>query len=290
LRFTPYQAVQFLGSTSPNGTKKRPDFKAVDALGCATIVEGTVVTEVGAKKTGADRRLSVMEAKIDEIASPDYFLSLDFEGQAATPVPARQFCSRLESWIGTLDYDDVLAKSQLGQRFFPRLELHHDGLTLLVRPIPKRQEKRGLQPCKAIGIQSFEPVWGTSRRDIRDALKDKALRYGRVHAPYIVVVNCIGELCDWEDIDDALYDRDGLWPPNRTSFTRLSAVLALHHLFPWSIPRCSVRLYHNPDAKLPYSGALTCLPQAIRKGGEIARITGRHPREIFELSEDWPNE
>jgi hypothetical protein len=270
-------------------TTKRPDFGAADEKNRRTNVECTVVSEVSAQENAANRRRNDLHARIESIKSPDYFLDLDIDGDAVTPIPVAQLCSQLRCWLDAQDYDEIVAKWKLGRACVPSLQLEHDGLKVTVRPFPKRQESRGREGCQTIGIQSFEPVWGTSRFAIRDALRAKATRYGPLPVPYIVVVNCIGELCDGDDIDDAIYDREGLWPPNRPRFTRLSAVLAIHHLFPWSIPRCSVRLYHNPAAKYPYSGALTCLPQVVRNAEEITRIAGRHPREILELSEDWPN-
>lgn len=77
---------------------------------------------------------------------------------------------------------------------------------------------------------------------------------------------------------------------HRTLFRRVSAVLAVHHLLPWSVARADALLFHNPNAAIPYSGALNALPRARLESGQINELHGTHPRAWFGLSESWPEQ
>ena len=136
-----------------------------------------------------------------------------------------------------------------------------------------------------------EACWVTSRFEIGDSIRKKAKRYGDPKLPYVVVVNCIGVHADQEEIREALYGRDGVWSPKTSPlFTRLSGVATIHHLFPWSVPRADICLFHNPHASFPYASTLTALPQARLIDGNIDKSDGIHPRESFGLAMAWPKD
>jgi len=195
-------------------------------------------------------------------------------------------------WIDSLNYDKI---ATLGQRqpfdHGPRLELNHKGLNLTVEPIAKKGSARGKPGVRPIGIRVPEACWVTSRAKICGSIRKKASRYGELKLPYIVVINCIGAYADWEEIREALYGADGLWhSPTHPSFTRLSGVIAIHGLFPYSVPRAEICLFHNPHASFPYRSTLTTLPQARLNNGNFEMSSGVHPREALGLSAVWPHD
>jgi hypothetical protein len=272
-------------------TSKRPDFLATAIDSSATIFEAVVATETSAKEIGDSARLNALYDAIQErIRSPDHYLGLDIEGSPNTPIPLTDWCRQIQSWVGSLNYDHIVAIGQRGGfDQLPSLELLHDGLIVTVEPIAKKKSARGNPGIRPLGAQSFEGCWITSHLEIAKSVSKKATRYGDLAQPYIVVVNCIGEHCDLEEIDEAMYGNQGLWSSvTHPTFRRLSAVLAVHHLFPWSASRAGVRLFHNPHANYPYTGTFTELPQAVSVAGKIQKSNGTNPEIYFGLSETWP--
>ncbi len=248
--------------THPNlaCTDRHPDFLARAADSSLTIFECAVATEETAEERGTQARLDALYDAVNRVHSPEYYLELSCEGKPNTPVPEKRWRRQIEDWIKTLSYDEIVRLCR--QRLFdqlPKLELRHDGLDLTVTPFPKPQPARGRSGVRPIGMLQSEACWVTSHLRIRDSIEKKATRYGNPELPYVVVVNCLGTHADQEEVQDAIYGSDGIWSSTHPSFTRLSAVIAIRHLFPWSAARADVRLFHNPHASLPYASTLTAL-------------------------------
>jgi|SRR5580704_4558906 hypothetical protein len=274
-------------------TKKRPDFLATDHDARSAIFEATVATETTDEDRGNEARLNALyDAINDRVESPDYFVGVDVEGTANTPIPIASWSQQVQSWLDGLDYEDVVAIGQQGLfEYLPVLEFEHDGVIVVFRPIAKKQSARRKPGARALGVQGGQSCWVTSHIDIAKALRKKATRYGEMAVPFVIAVNCTGPWSDWEEIRDAIFGGEGLWPlANRALFGRVSAVLAVDHLLPWSVPRAEARLFHNPNATLPYRGALTALPQARLESGQVEELDGTHPRVWFGLTESWPEQ
>lgn len=239
----------------PESTK-RPDFLATDASGHETIIECTVASEESDSERAANARLRTLYDSISQVTCDDVFLDLRICGVLASPAPARKWRSQIQQWIDSLDYESLLAMGPNPNDFdLPQLVLEHDGLILEIKPIPKKRQARGKGP-PVIGVESFEATIVTSHVKIRETIRDKAGRYGNLGRPFVLVVNCIGAHAVDDEIHAAMFNDTGSWRIGAKAYTRLSAVLAVQHLFPWSIHAAVPVLYHNPHAAFPYSGEL----------------------------------
>jgi hypothetical protein len=269
------------------GTSKRPDFLATDSDGREFFIECTVATEDSSTDRAAQARLNTLYESISQVTCNDIFLSLRVIGTPSTPVPGARWKRRIQSWVDSLNYEALVAMGPVpNDSHLPKIELEHDGLHLTIKPIPKKPECRG-KGQRAIGVQAFEGCMVTSHNKIRETIRDKAGRYGTLTLPYIVVVNCLGELTDEEEIHGAMFGHSGIWrDPDKPAHTRVSAVLAIHHLLPWSVAVAAARLFHNPYATLPYSGVLATLPQTTYN----SEAEGVHPREVMRIDSNWPHE
>jgi hypothetical protein len=274
------------------GTNKRPDFRVQAADASTTIVECVVVTEMSEEERQTQARLNSLYDALNRIRSPDFYLHLDVEGGPGTPLQIKQWCDQIQDWVGGLDYDHVSMTGKQGLfDQLPRREWTHEGVTLTVRPIVKPESVRGQPGVRPIGTQSFEGHLVTSHVKIRDSIRKKATRYGDPKLPFVVVANCIGDDADHEEIQDSLYGANGLWrSTNPPLFTRLSGVIVVHPLFPWSVPRADICFFHNSHARHPYRSALTDLPQGRWSSGRLEMSDGIHPRELFGLSTVWPTD
>lgn len=268
-------------------TSRRPDFLATDSEGQELIVECTVATEDSDADRAAQARLNTLYDSINRVRCDDVFLDLRIAGRPNSPVPGLRWRQEIQSWVDSLDCEALLAMGPVpNDSQLPRLDRDHDGLHLTIKPIPKKPEARG-KGQRPIGVQAFEGCMVTSHDEIRETVRDKAGRYGTPKRPYILVVNCLGEHADEEEIHGAMFGHSGIWRDTDTPmFTRVSAVLALHHLLPWSVAAASARLFHNPHAAFPYSGLLATLPRTTYN----SEMNGVHPSEAMQIDSDWPHE
>jgi hypothetical protein len=265
---------------------RHPDFFATAQDGSECIVECTVATEESDKERSARARLNTLYEMINQIESPDVFLALRITGTPNSPVKLVDWQNQIQEWLGTLDYDALQAVVSLtDDDQLPHLELKHDGLLVIIKPIPKKHSCRS-KASRNIGLLSSEARFVTSQNKIREKILKKANYYGKFQCPYIIVVNCLGEYSDEEEIHAAIFGESGLWKKSTTkSQTRVSAVLAIHQLLPWSVTVAKARLYHNPNAKHPYSGPLTSLPHTTSE----LEIDGIHPHVAMRVDAKWPH-
>src|SRR5262249_4471307 len=158
-------------------------------------------TEQSQKDRAAQARLNVIYDTINKISCPDVFLSLRISGSPESPIPGKQWKSRIQQWVNSLDYEELLRMGPVpNDEELQMLELTHDGLEITIKPIPKKRSARG-SDAPPIGVQMGEGEWVTSHDEIRETIRDKAGRYGPVDRPYVVVINCLGEMADAEEIE-----------------------------------------------------------------------------------------
>ena len=255
---------------------KQPDFSATTSDGASVVLEAIVATETTDAQKGAEKRKSQLYDMIDRLESPDFFLSMEIEGEPNTPIPGDQWLRELRKWVSSLDYDAVAI---LGEQetfdLLPTLALEHYGLVVLFGPIAKKKEYRGQTNVRPIGVQSFDTEWVQSWKAIQRAVRKKASRYLKQDCPYLIAINGTGHNCDFEEFEQAPDDPDGLWSVRRQpSHTRVSAIIAIVQLVATTIGCAEARLFHNPFATNPYSGPLCQLPQAHRIEGDVRRTSG----------------
>ncbi len=129
--------------------------------------------------------------------------------------------------------------------------------------------------------------WVTSRLAIRDALKKKAVRYGQLQEPYIIVVNCLGEMCDESEIDDGIYGKDGLWTSlSSQTLTRVTArFLRSITCSPGPCLAHSSGCFTTPMRRAPtLASCASCLPQDLMR--PVSRDLREYIRGCFS---DWTN-
>jgi hypothetical protein len=150
------------------------------------------------------------------------------------------------------------------------------------------------------------------RTPIRDRIRSKANRYGRIRSPMLVAINAKGRHLDKFDVMDALFGRDavrvpssahgelgepqmtripdGVWRgPTGPRNTRVSGVLILSSLLPWTAAVTQPALYLNPWARYPLGDAFQELEIHRPVRGEMVPTAGRPIGAILGLPEGWPS-
>jgi len=296
------------------GKATHPDFRVQSPSGNHFYMEAVLATDESREEAAARARLNELYDALDRMDSPNFFIGIDLEGEPKTPVTAKKIRSFLTNQLASLDPDEVAAAFESGGfRALPHWRIEHEGCMLEFFPVPKSPEARGKEGIRPIGIQMGEAEWLDPRAAIRDAIVSKGGRYGELDLPYIIAVNALGAHVRRIDVMEALFGKeqftfrvtalrpttepefsrapDGAWTSESGArYTRVSAVLVAIQLLPWSVPRASVCLYHNPWAQKPYHSELCRLTQAIpnKDKGKMETVEGEPLGTLLDLSAEWP--
>lgn len=293
-------------------TARRPDFAAREPGGSSIVVETVLAYEQSAESRAAQRRIDEAYDALNRVVSPDFFLWIRIGGSPSSPIPVRRLRHEVARFLESLDYPNVLrAMHQEGLEALPALAFQHDGCVLRISPMAKSEEARGQPGLRPLGIMGLGEVrWVDNRGPAREAIKGKAGRYGTLGRPYIVAVNAADQHLDKTNIMEALFGQEtfafrrgsnsdsepemirkpnGAWfGPRGPINTRVSAVLIVSSLAPWSASVRSPELYLNPFARYPYSGPLLSLTSHRSVGTRMEKFPGREAREVIGLPEGWP--
>lgn len=149
-------------------------------------------------------------------------------------------------------------------------------------------------------------------RRLRTVLETKAKKYGNLGLPFVIAVNTNDLFGDEHELLMALFGvgatpirkattraalevtlpHDGLWIKAATPRnTQVSGLLFTRKVSPANLGSATGKLYLNPWATRPYTGALTQLPTAVfsTDGGEYETRAGRSLLDILQLPPDWPS-
>jgi len=272
----------------PPPLRKRLDFRAKDEARNTLYLETIVVTGKSKKEKGKDRLLATLYDQINQLRVPDYFLEIIAIRNPENRQPSGdRFKEFVRECVESLDYDKVLELSRQGSLdHLPTWTYKEPNSELEIEfeVIPVSPENRGKVDQRPIGIYPGEFRLDNSVDAIRENIKNKASRYGRLDAPYLIALNC-GLATTKEAEIDALFGKKGLFRPDL--HTRVSGVV-IFKVLPWNLPKAYVCLYHNPEPEHRYSGPLTQLPQVFAGQGRLKQLPGTSLGSILSLPEDWP--
>jgi len=293
------------------GTCKSPDFLVQSKTGGPFYLEAVVASGESRQEasTGAiSRRLRDI---LDRLDSPNFFIGWKVRGSTQKPPAARKIKAFLKQRLAPLDPERVAGDLKSGGfNALPRWTYSHEGWLIEFFPIPKSTGLRGKPGVRSIGCE-LEAGWVDARTSLRDAILEKAGKYGKLEYPFVVAVNSLAWHLDKTDVMEALFGKehflftqtpsgisgpvprrapDGVWTsPEGPRYTRLSAVLLFEGLFPWSLSHCPVCLYHNPWAEKTLQSELDRLPKAVPIPGDPLKwLEGDRLHSVFDLPADWP--
>lgn len=304
--------VQIHPSTQST-TTKHPDFLVESPGGERFYMEAVVATDESSEQAAAKARMNRVYDVLNRLESPNFFIGMKLGGAPSTPPPARRIREFLAERLAPLNPDDMAKLLNSGGfEALPHWQYEHQGWRIDFFPIPKSADGRGTTGVRPLGMWFHEMTWVTTPKALRDAIVSKAGRYGELDLPYVIAVDVCGHPLDDTDAMEALFGTEqwviplapsrraeveikrapnGAWTSESgPRYTRVSAVLLVHHLTPWHVPKVPVRLYHNPWARRPYSSELTCLPQALPQGSHMELRDGQSLAAIFGLPLGWPEE
>ncbi len=161
-----------------------------------------------------------------------------------------------------------------------------------------------------------------AQNSLKDALEEKADRYGELQLPYVIAVDVLAIDSFGSDVGEVLFGKEvilldtqservtltrspllpnrhrsenGLWLARRRLRNRkVSAVLLVNELMPWAIAHKMPVIWHNPWAEKPLDSDLWQGPQMIpdmeTSPPQMRYRDGKKAWEVLQLSPEWPDD
>lgn len=294
------------------GQTTHPEFLVLKEEKPVSYIEATLASGPIEEKA-ADKRENVVYETIDKMNSPNFFIGVKVHGSPNTPPPGRKWRAFLENWLSELDSDAVGEKIKSdGLEDLPSATLNNDGWTITFQAIPKSPEARGKPGIRPIGVRFFGFEQLKEDEYIRNAVKEKATKYGNLDFPYVIAINVLSIFSHDQMVMDALFGDEGIrfyhkpgggsdhkpirapngafCGPHGPQNTRVSGVIICKNLLWGNIFSENPVLWHNPWASLPLDQDFWIFPQYV-PNSEKTRIelkSGRKAGDLFGLPEGWP--
>jgi len=293
------------------GTKNssHPDFLVVTPNEETVYIEAVLASEYSEADISGKKRTDAVLTAIEKIDSPNFFLAVGADGHPDVPPNAKTLRSDLERWLASLDPDLVAREMSQGKPACqPKIEWENEGWHITFWAIPKNPENRGKRQRvigALVGRTRFVNAW----EPIRDAVKNKGKRYGRLISPFIVAVNVDALAVDALDEKRGLFGEgehvfrkrdacvpphtlrrpEGAWTgPNGPQYTRVSGAWLFRKLSPWNIASCVNTLYFNPWAMNALPSLFTVPNHAKADSDTLQWVSGRSLVDILGLPPRWP--
>ena len=271
-------------------------------------MEAVLASEFKAVEISAQKRKNVILESIDSIESPNFFVDIDAKGNPNTPPSAKKLRHALQSWLKSLDPDlcaSVFDKTNLDS--LATFDWNHDGWFVKFSAIPKKPEARGRNQ-RTIGAQCNGVRLVNSWEPIRDAIKDKGKRYGKLDRPMLVAVNIDSMFVDKIDAMQALFGEEefvfynncpdpqmhrkpnGAWlGTSGPQYKRVSGVWIFNSMNCWNIASRQPIIYLNPWAERPIPEEFLSLRHAKTEDHtKMKWHDGRDFYDVLGLSINWP--
>lgn len=257
------------------GISTRPDF-IVNSGPSSMYVECTVVSATDGPITQNPAVEAAIYDAINTVTNPNFLITLTIKQEGTEQPSVRRIAGPLESWLGTLDPDEVLTDVESARQrgelaVVPKLDLQVRDWVLTFKAWPNPPDQRygggrllGALPASGAFVE-------TNVKRIYEAVKDKGGHYGKLgmlEYPLVVAVLSVNNFAGEEDVTDAMFggkairvlpgDRasvqyyrksDGYWRgPDSDRGARVSAVLFSHDMRPWSVESHLPSVWINPWA------------------------------------------
>jgi hypothetical protein len=296
-----------------SATNAKPDFLAIDSELNSLIIECAFSSGKSRQEKGMEKlREDLFQALEERLHSPDYWIGISPKGYSKSAIKVNSILHGLQAFIDSQDYENVQRLAQ-NDRYWeiPTWIFEQKGLKVEFTLLPKDPHSRGVKGIRSFGIrsESFIRPMEDFIAPLRKLLKHKSNLYGRISYPFVVVMNQPrfvghneiiqalfgtekwivhaekGKFLRQSDIERRMV-RDGVWTSNPTgpNYTRLSGVLVVKGLVPWSESEATAQLYLNPWAAFPLGEHLAQLPRVILKDGKLEHIEGESLVNLLSLT------
>lgn len=289
-------------------TDRSPDFLVRSANGERFYLEATLATGLSDSDRRSKRLFDEAVQAVNEVASTHFLLSARFSGMPSGPIRRRRLRSAVETWLATLDYEQVKALGNDAIAGDPPFRHEEKNLTVELWPIPVKHPGEPVE--RAIGMQWGDAWSKTVGGALRSALNGKAGRYGNLDLPYVIAVNGLDHNGQRHDVLAALLgqevvrfplgpnageprldrDWDGLWirPDGNRRCLGVSGVLVCDNLTLWSAAKNDVVYVGHPAPRRPLANFPLSVTMLLPNDDNLVETRGETIGQILGLSDNWP--
>jgi len=287
--------------TLENDILKTPDFFVKDDVN-EFYLEAKLSTVLSIDEIKGKKRLEDILNEINKIYCENFFVHVKIDGYPNSSVSIKRLRIVIIRWLEALNYEEIV---RLENEYSKQIDLNIqlEGCNLVLSPKPNKTREKGKT---LIYSESHSFSLLKTKETIRKAIHKKNSRYGKFEKPYILAINVLSPVCDYEDVFEALFGsdqcvfdpnkpddepprniraRDGKWKKDFN--TRLSGVFIIKTLNPWTFTQKDMTLYLNPWARYPYRGKLLDFPHFSPDHGVMEYVDGIKPSQLLGLSRNW---
>jgi hypothetical protein len=290
---------------------RQPDFRCwpLDEAAAEFLVEARIVGDPPSRRA-REKRLKRAFDDVNQAAPPGFTVMVSIRREGAATPRGAELRRRILPWLESLDHDRLRAAVEAGTNpDFPERDFDVGNWTFRIRAWPlSASALEADRPHRMIGVEPARTAWGGSTREFAAALRAKTGRYELAGRPYVIALGNTHMFQSADDPLDVLYGQeaieiigeseqgletrairkpDGLFRPDRNR--RVSAVLHIPQLWPWTVAAAEPELWVNPFALNPVPMHLRWAAEMTLAGPVVRRRTAEQPlRELFGLSETWP--
>jgi hypothetical protein len=295
----------------------RPDFRIFKDNEPVFYLEAVLAAPSNADVSTEKIKNRIYDALNQRLNSPNFLIAIQrAKGASTIDPPIKPLIRLLEERLNSLDPDAVARQmEQGGWRALPFWTWQHEEWEISFRAIPKLPQMRGKPGVRPVGSY-MKSGWVEPQEGIRGAIRKKATKYGELDLPYIIAVNALEEFVEQDAAVEALFGdecivatpymhesgliksewhpsrkRNGaFWGPQGWQNTRVSGVMMLCRLLPWSVATQEPVLWHHPQASQPLLPDAWSLPQRILDlpSGKWVKRGGIEIAKVFGLLDNWP--
>jgi len=276
----------------------------VEGLQSSFYVEAKEATDKSDAERAQERKLGTLYNFLNDMPSPNFFIRINKVVLKNTDQPAgKKISQHFQALLAVLNPDDVTDQlNKNGLDGIPKLVYDDERILIEISPIPKSAEGRNNPNLRTIGMYSGDVQFMKNDVTIKDAIRNKAGRYGKLDLPYIVCINATGTIgIDDYEIDNALlgslaleYNINAPTPDERwvrkkdgffygsqgPEYTRVSAVF-ITNVHPASYKSAEYRLFLHPFAAKPLAMENIGLNVKYIQGNQIQVYPGKTFAEMF---------
>lgn len=292
-----------------NGSGARPDFHVTSPEGEDFYLEAVLASTDNDADPSAEARIGTTLDTLSRASHHNFMVAVESEGVPDTQPSGKRLRAAALAWLDSLDPDKVQAQIDQGSLFAsPTFIWEYEGWQVLLRAIPLKPERRG-KATTLIGILDGGAGFIDAWTPIRNAIKYKGAKYGKLDKPLLVAVNFDSFHLEQIDEMQALYGQEqfvfAVGDPNKEprlerapngawrgksgpQATRVSGAWLFNDLTPYTLASRRHTIYYNPWAASPLPEVLKNIPHAVAENGKMQWYSGVTLRDVLELPEGWP--
>lgn len=289
---------------------KRPDF-LIKKDDLEIYVEAKISEDKSEEQKSFENLKSRFYDKISKIKSDHFIFHIEeLNIKTANQPSTQELISKILKKLATLNHNAELEKAQT-ENFnnFQKLKYENNEINISITFLPVIIDAIG-KARRSVGIPPIETFIGGAEEAIRDSIRKKSKRYGKLDKPYLICVNALSiKSSSIHDIDSAIWgslaisfstnpenrdekfirNSDGIFYNNGAKRILNVSGVMVNRIFPNNIPDSKYWIFAHPFTENPLDFKRFGLPYCYIKESHVINNDCQDLGDIFELPINWPN-